>query len=182
MSLPHALLVALTERPGTGAELAARFQRSIGYFWQATHQQIYRELGRMEKLGWIAPGEPDPGERRRRVYNVRPAGAAELRAWTAAPQEPPPLRDAFMLRLRAEALTGPTGLAGELDAQAARHAAQLDTYRRIEARDFAAPATSADRLRHLILRAGIDYETARVRICREAAAILGGSDPDQGAG
>ncbi|MBA5845288.1 PadR family transcriptional regulator, partial [Escherichia coli] len=53
MSLPHALLTALAERPGSGSELADRFDRSIGYFWQATHQQIYRELGRLEETGWI---------------------------------------------------------------------------------------------------------------------------------
>jgi len=48
MSLPHALLTALVERPGSGSELAGRFDRSIAYFWQATHQQIYRELARLE--------------------------------------------------------------------------------------------------------------------------------------
>ena len=35
MSLPHALLTALIEHPGSGLELASRFDRSIGYFWQA---------------------------------------------------------------------------------------------------------------------------------------------------
>ena len=53
MSLPHALLTALTEHPGSGSDLAGRFDRSIGYFWQATHQQIYRELARLEAAGWI---------------------------------------------------------------------------------------------------------------------------------
>ena len=48
MSLPHALLTSLAERPGSGSELAGRFDRSIGYFWQATHQQIYRELARLD--------------------------------------------------------------------------------------------------------------------------------------
>jgi len=42
MPLDHALLVALSERPASGLELARRFDRSIGYFWHASHQQIYR--------------------------------------------------------------------------------------------------------------------------------------------
>ncbi|MGA7054394.1 MAG: PadR family transcriptional regulator, partial [Mycobacterium sp.] len=42
MALPHAILVSLCERDGSGYELARRFDRSIGYFWAATHQQIYR--------------------------------------------------------------------------------------------------------------------------------------------
>lgn len=48
MALDHAILVSLLERPGSGYELARRFERSIGYFWTATHQQIYRVLKRME--------------------------------------------------------------------------------------------------------------------------------------
>ena len=51
MSLAHALLTSLLEQPSSGYDLARRFDKSIGHFWQATHQQIYRELGRMEKAG-----------------------------------------------------------------------------------------------------------------------------------
>ena len=53
MALEHAILVALLEQPGSGYELARRFERSIGRFWTATHQQIYRVLGRMEGDGWV---------------------------------------------------------------------------------------------------------------------------------
>ena len=48
MALEHAILVSLLEQPGSGYELARRFDRSIGRFWTATHQQIYRVLKRME--------------------------------------------------------------------------------------------------------------------------------------
>lgn len=37
MALEHAILVSLAERPGTGYEIGQQFQRSIGYFWSATH-------------------------------------------------------------------------------------------------------------------------------------------------
>jgi len=53
MALEHAILVSLTERAGSGYELARRFDRSIGYFWPATHQQIYRVLRRMDEAGWV---------------------------------------------------------------------------------------------------------------------------------
>ncbi|WP_199783266.1 PadR family transcriptional regulator, partial [Streptomyces alboniger] len=53
MSLPHAILTALLEKPSSGLELTRRFDKSIGYFWSATHQQIYRELGRLEREGSI---------------------------------------------------------------------------------------------------------------------------------
>ncbi len=47
MSLAHVLLTSLLEKPSTGIELARRFDRSMGFFWNATHQQIYRELNAM---------------------------------------------------------------------------------------------------------------------------------------
>ncbi|NEE29541.1 PadR family transcriptional regulator, partial [Streptomyces sp. SID7982] len=53
MALDHAILVSLLERPGSGYELARRFERSIGHFWTATHQQIYRVLGRMVADGLL---------------------------------------------------------------------------------------------------------------------------------
>ena len=37
MSLRHAILTALIEKPSSGLALTHRFDRSIGYFWQATH-------------------------------------------------------------------------------------------------------------------------------------------------
>ena len=49
MSLAHVLLTSLIEKPSTGSELARRFDRSMGFFWNATHQQIYRELSGMQK-------------------------------------------------------------------------------------------------------------------------------------
>ena len=49
MSLKFAILTSLTERSGSGIELARRFDKSIGYFWPATHQQIYRELDRLDR-------------------------------------------------------------------------------------------------------------------------------------
>ena len=44
MALADAILVCLTERPMTGYELAKTFDSSMGFFWRASHQQIYREL------------------------------------------------------------------------------------------------------------------------------------------
>lgn len=53
MALPHAILVSLCEQASSGYELARRFDRSIGYFWTATHQQIYRTLRVMENNNWV---------------------------------------------------------------------------------------------------------------------------------
>lgn len=73
MSLPHAILTALLEKPSSGLELTRRFDRSIGYFWSSTHQQIYRELGKLEQAGRIralpAAGRRPGGRRRSTRYS-----------------------------------------------------------------------------------------------------------------
>ncbi|MEV5725854.1 PadR family transcriptional regulator [Streptomyces pharetrae] len=161
MSLPHAILTALLEKPSSGLELTRRFDKSIGYFWSATHQQIYRELGKLEADGLIRalPSE-QPARGQKKSYEVLPAGRAELVRWTAAPQDPKPLRDTLLLRLRAGAVVGTEGLQEDLRRHLELHRRQLAEYREIEQRDFPPGRDSAqDRLRHLVLRAGIDLET-----------------------
>ncbi|HEY1071876.1 PadR family transcriptional regulator [Brevundimonas sp.] len=173
MSLPHALLTSLAERPGSGSELASRFDRSIGYFWQATHQQIYRELARLEAAGWVeaAPVEGARGGKRR--FQILPPGREELQRWVNDRQEPPAIRDELMVRLRAEAIVGPTGLAAELVEVANQHRDKLASYMRIEVRDFPGEPTSRDQqLQRLVLKAGIEFERQRIAICEEAISIL----------
>ncbi|KJY33331.1 PadR family transcriptional regulator, partial [Streptomyces sp. NRRL S-495] len=99
MSLPHAILTALLEQPSSGLELTRRFDRSIGFFWSATHQQIYRELGRLETTGLIrALPQAGPVRGQKKEYEVLPAGRAELARWTAAAEDPRPIRDPLLLR------------------------------------------------------------------------------------
>ncbi|GGZ37409.1 PadR family transcriptional regulator [Streptomyces poonensis] len=161
MSLPHAILTALLEKPSSGLELTRRFDKSIGYFWSATHQQIYRELGKLEAEGYIRalPSE-QPTRGQKKSYEVLPAGRAELARWTATAQDPKPLRDALLLRLRASAVVGREGVEVELRRHLVLHQRQLAEYEEIEERDFGAGRdTPQDRLQYLVLRAGIDLET-----------------------
>ncbi|WP_336320314.1 PadR family transcriptional regulator [Streptomyces lavendofoliae] len=161
MSLPHAILTALLEKPSSGLELTRRFDRSIGYFWSATHQQIYRELGKLEQAGHIrALPAPVPSRGQKKEYEVLPAGRAELTDWVRRAEDPKPIRDALLLRLRAAAVVGTEGFAGELRRHLALHRAQLDAYRDMEDRQFPPErrTAEADRLRHLVLRGGIELE------------------------
>jgi DNA-binding PadR family transcriptional regulator len=173
LSLPHALLTALAEQPGSGSDLARRFDKSIGYFWQATHQQIYRELARLEASNWIQALPAEDGRGRKRRYQILEAGRHELKRWTAEAQSPSPIRDDLLVRLRAEAVVGPTGLREELRALAEQHRQKLAKYRAIEVRDFAANSQDLEnKLQHLVLMSGITYETYRLTLCDEAIALL----------
>ena len=53
MSLSHALLAALSQQSATGYELAQHFDGSLGHFWKASHQQIYRDLAKLEAQGLV---------------------------------------------------------------------------------------------------------------------------------
>lgn len=173
MSLPHALLTSLLERPCSGLDLASRFDRSIGHFWQATHQQIYKELGRLEEAGWVESVAAENSRGRKRLYRVLPAGQAELARWVQEIQDPNPLRDEMMVRLRAEAVLGPTGVEHDLRHRLEQHRLKLAHYREIEARDFAGEGLSRERrLQHLVLQAGIMHESEWMGFCQRALALL----------
>ncbi|CAM3299908.1 PadR family transcriptional regulator [Cupriavidus taiwanensis] len=167
MSTQHALLISLIEKPSSGYDLARRFDRSIGYFWHATHQQIYRELGRMADSGWIAAdddaaeGEAGADRRnRKKVYRVLPAGRDELARWVLAPGAGLDQREEILVKLRADAVIGPLGLGDEMRRLIALHRARLETYLAIERRDFSAPDMDrAQQLRYALLQRGIRFET-----------------------
>ncbi|MCQ4079962.1 PadR family transcriptional regulator [Streptomyces sp. RB6PN25] len=175
MSLPHAILTALLEQPSSGLELTRRFDRSIGYFWSATHQQIYRELGKLEEAGLIRALPAAQRVRgQKKEYEVLPAGREALAAWAAAGQDPRPIRDALLLRLRAAAVIGTEGLGAELRRHLGLHRRQLAEYRAIEERDFLPERDATeDRLRHLVLRGGIELETFWITWLEEALTALG---------
>jgi DNA-binding PadR family transcriptional regulator len=79
VSLRHALLGMLAVRPGTGYELAQRFDTSMSNAWYASHSQIYPELAKLTELGMVeVVGE---GARRSRTYAATEAGRDELRDW-----------------------------------------------------------------------------------------------------
>jgi DNA-binding PadR family transcriptional regulator len=79
MSLRHAVLGALADRPRTGYALLKHFQQSLAYAWPASHSQIYPELGRLLEDGLIE--QTDAGARNSKTYAVTDAGLAELRHW-----------------------------------------------------------------------------------------------------
>lgn len=175
MSLAHALLTSLLEKSCSGYDLARRFDKSIGYFWHATHQQIYRELARMEATRWIEPCTPaDAGKTRKKEYRVLPEGRSELARWAQQAATPMDLRDEFTVKLRADAVLGEVDLAPELLRHLALHQARLAQYLEIEARDF--PPTRllgrSQRIQYMILKKGIRYEQGELDWGREMLVVL----------
>ncbi|MCG5077363.1 PadR family transcriptional regulator [Paraburkholderia tagetis] len=180
MSTPHAILIALLEKPSSGYDLARRFDRAIGYFWQATHQQIYRELGRMVAAGWVAvveEGATQPAATRKKVYRVLPVGREEVARWVRETRLSADDRNVLLLKLRADAVIGPLGLDKELPRLIDEARARLKTYREIEQRDFSAPTlTRGQQLQYAILKAGIRTQESWLEWADETRQLLDNGD------
>jgi DNA-binding PadR family transcriptional regulator len=161
MALEHAILVSLSEQSGSGLDLTRRFDRSIGFFWTATHQQIYRVLARMEADGWVRSeqvtqqGRPD-----KKVYDVTAAGRRELERWLAEPLGREQHRSDLAVKLRAASYGDRGPLLDEVAALRAEHATRLALFEELEARDYADPRglTGAELDRYLVLRGGVRME------------------------
>ena len=161
MALEHALLVALSERPGSGLELAGRFERSIGFFWHATHQQIYRVLGRMETDGWLSVETvPQTGRPDKKVYSVSPTGARALADWLAEPLPMESFRSDLAVKLRGASYGERSVLLRRVTEARSDHETRLAHYRDLEARDYPVPADLAgpELDQYLVLRGGIRLE------------------------
>jgi PadR family transcriptional regulator AphA len=99
MSLRYALLGFLSTTPASGYMLGRKFASGAGAMWEALPSQIYPELRRLEKLGWIE-GRTSPRDKlRRRVYQLTQLGTRELQDWVAGDEsEHPAERDAERVR------------------------------------------------------------------------------------
>lgn len=184
MALPHAILVSLCEQAGSGYELARRFDRSIGYFWSATHQQIYRTLRTMEDDGWVhATAVAQHGRPDKKVYDVSASGRAELARWIAEPLSgtrrgrsrdlTDSTRD-IAVKLRGAAHGDVAALGTQVTALRAERVEALDAYRAIEKRSFADPATLHGTALHqyVVLRLGIRAEENAIEWLDEVARAL----------
>jgi DNA-binding PadR family transcriptional regulator len=84
-----AVLGLVAIRPASGYELVAFADRSIAYFWSIPRSQLYRELTRLEEIGFISgthvtqTSAPD-----KRVFEITEAGRDVLVAWVESPTLP----------------------------------------------------------------------------------------------
>ncbi|MDE0777742.1 MAG: PadR family transcriptional regulator [Nocardioides sp.] len=158
MALEHALLIALREQPASGLELAKRFERSIGFFWSATHQQIYRVLGRMDGDGWVGVTEvAQVGRPQKKVYAVTALGEEALADWLGRPTHTDGLRSELALKMRGASFGDRGAVLDVVRAHLADHAVRLDHYRQLMLRDYPEPAvlSGLDLDHYLVLRGGI---------------------------
>jgi DNA-binding PadR family transcriptional regulator len=131
MSLDHAILGFLSERPRTGYDLKTRcFGAGAMALWEADQAQIYRTLERLHREKLVtysrrrSAGRPD-----RRIFEITHAGRDALAAWLASPLPSSPIRDPFALQLWFGASIDDSSLLDLLVTRREQHQARLDRLR-----------------------------------------------------
>jgi DNA-binding PadR family transcriptional regulator len=100
MSVPHALLALLSEKPKYGLRLQNEFKSRTGEVWPLNVGQVYTTLQRLERDGLVeADGQAEPSEKQKR-YRITSAGADALAEWLRTPPElVPPPRDELVIKV-----------------------------------------------------------------------------------
>ncbi len=175
MALSHALLAALHSAPCSGYDLAKKFDGSVGFVWNATHQQIYRELTKLEEQSHVTAEVVQQDNRPdKKVYKVTSAGEDYLRVWIAKPIVMSGKKDDLLVKLFAGDLVEPSVILCELEHHRAQHQDLLDTCKSIEQHVFAnvSPQDLQRRYRYLTVRQGVRIETEWLAWCDEAIAFV----------
>src|SRR5437016_723734 len=174
LALGDAILACLTERPMSGYELAKTFDASIGFFWKADHQQIYRELSKLRDRGHIQGREVvQSGKPNKLVYTLTPEGRAALRHWAARPSVPASIKDDLLVRLYALDSVDIEPLRADLMARLEHHRDRFNRYDRILKKRFPdGTASPADTGKLLGLRIGLRFERGVAEWCEEALDAL----------
>jgi DNA-binding PadR family transcriptional regulator len=175
MALAHAILATLMDYPCSGYDLRKRFERSVGFFWQASFQQIYRELGKLEEQGLVESeaiaqqGRPD-----KKVFAVTASGEAFLQKWIQTPCEMSPVRDELLVKMFAGFIVPKEKILMELKEHQSLHQERLAVYQQIQHNAFANPDNLSEKelFRYLSLCNGIQFEIGWLAWCEQAISAI----------
>lgn len=164
-----AVLGQIAEGPASGYEVKARLEAGAAQFWHASYSQIYAELRRLERLGYVTEERVlQEGRPNKRVYTITDAGRGALRAWLGEPWGLAHLRDESLVKLTLASSMPVEDVIAELENLRAIHE---DRRADFEARIAALPPGASPYLR-LALRKGVHAQAAFAAWCQEAVDAL----------
>ncbi|MDJ0508913.1 MAG: PadR family transcriptional regulator [Crocosphaera sp.] len=171
MALTHTILVTLATESHTGYEIWKTFEETLNCFWKATQQQIYRELGKMEKNGLVKSEIiPQKGRPDKKLYSITEQGQIELEEWMSVPSQPTVIREDLLVKIRAGALVNSEIIIQELTHRHQIHQQTLISYQQKE-KDFLEKIdalNTSDYCLYLTLKRGIRFEQQWIEWCDEA--------------
>jgi len=172
MSIKFAILVALSEGPKSGYDVAKHFDESVGFFWHARHSQIYRELRKLREKGWAVSEEIEQsGKPNRIVFTITDKGREALLIWSREPAEPMEIKDDFLVQLYGIENIDIDGLRSNLTLRLERHRDRHAQYvTKHKALD--ADASLANLGHQLALEVGMRWEREWENWCTKALERL----------
>lgn len=127
------LLGLLTIEPMSGYDLGLTIRASVGYFWNESYGQIYPNLKKLAKDGFVScKTERQKGRPDRRIYSATEKGRERLREWLAVPPQPEIPRNEMLLKLFFGEQISPQILIGYVARMAEGHRALLELLERVE--------------------------------------------------
>jgi PadR family transcriptional regulator AphA len=175
MSLKHAILTLLETEEGSGYDILKRFKQRLGFFWNASHQQIYLQLKNMNTEGLIEfEHEAQQTKPNRKVYKVTPLGKKTLIQWMETSVKVDKVNDALLVKLYAGHLVDIEVLRQEIQQHTVIHQRMLDTFLALEKNYLALKSTDQApyQLPYLTLRRGILGEQAWLAWANEVNLYL----------
>lgn len=182
MALAHAIMTALLEDEMSGYELAQSFDTTLGLFWRASHQQIYRELKKLSQDGLLSSkhieqqGKPD-----KILYALTDSGRDTLADWVYDKTRVQEGKDDLFVKLYNLSEDNVVHLMGEIEARREEMMGRMYLYERIRRRHYADPDVLPLRRRgiYLVLVAGIAHGEQFLSWCDTATLELAKLVPAQ---
>ena len=175
MSLAHTILATLGDKSYSGYDLWKNCSQTSRYYWQASQQQIYRELGKLEQEGAIASEIiPQEGRPNKKLYCITEKGIDILKTWLVEPAKPMAIREELLVKVIAAKLVPKSLILQEIEHHRQIHSQQLSFYKERELQNFPdlSQLSFEQKCFYLTLRFGIRYESYHIAWCEEAIALL----------
>jgi len=151
-------MVYLATEAASGYDIVKGFQDTYGYLWNASFQQVYRDLAKLHADGLvdleIVANSPRPP---RNVYRLNDSGWTAMRDWLATPTKAPNINDALLVKLASIHLSDPEVFQQEFAARRDHCRRQLDELSGIDSVFRSVPPDVLEKFGgvHLTLRLGI---------------------------
>ncbi len=175
MALAQAIMTALIDADLSGSELSKDFETSLGFFWQASHQQIYQELRKLADKGWLNKREvSQSGKPNKIVYGLTLAGREALAEWVFGPTKTQAQKDELLLKLYNLSDDNASHLAAEIQQRREEMMQRLYLYEKIRMRYYANPTALPTRHKgvYLALASGVHQGEQFLAWCDEALELI----------
>jgi PadR family transcriptional regulator AphA len=175
MALRHVVLTVLARGGLSGYEITKNFEAVYSHFWRASHQQVYRELARLNEAGSVtAKVVAQKGRPNKNVYTLTKQGLEELRDWVNASTEFPKPQNDLLVKLLALGVGDPHEFRLEFD-RVVKHAQEwLVTLRGLQRECLRTRKSWSehDEVLYLALRRGLLVGEAQARWLSEVNTYL----------